>query len=302
MSNCPNRDIIIATCLVFFWPSSSLGPARAEEPDSPKRNPDALRLLADIRNAYQALPAYADRGEVAFKGTRTAPQGKHSIGSIEGTSMLRMMFLRPNRFVIQTDKHHLVSDGDQLIIADQPSKLYISKPAPKKTIDTHTITDGLDFMTSAELLLDIPLTFALETAAGLVRGQDPEHVLLDQDAKVRMEPDRVVDGEKAKSLLISEEDGKQRSDLRLIVDPNSKLVKRIEFTGIDDETTCTIVWTVRPISTAVPEANAFTYRPPPGFTKPKGNTLKAAAIMAVAKSIGRGFVTGLMRRSDAKRP
>lgn len=292
------RASAVPFCLALVCSSVVLGRAKTVAADAPTRDPDAVRLLHEVGNAYRALPAYVDRAEVVVT------LGEHRGDAIEESSTLRLTFLRPDRFAIETAKHDVVSNGETLTIANKPFKQYISTPAPKvETID-FGVTDGLDAMTSMELVLDMPLSVASGVLIHFVRGDDPMEAMLRQEDSLRIAPDTVLEGKPAKVLVIADDSGKQPMQIRLTVDPGSKLLKRMELTELGRGRNSKVVWTVQSISTKAPAAAAFAFRPAPGFVHAKGNTLKGTAVLSMAKSMAKywalGFSMGARQAAPSK--
>ena len=237
--------------------------ARAADLGKPA-DPRATALLDEVAKAYKGLTAYSDQGKfvIAMK-IEGKPQKQ--------TLPLKLTFVRPNKMDLDAGPVRMVSDGKTLTTTVIPLKRYTSVPAPGE-INFETFRQG---PTGAVLfggpsgapmfvLLNLLTAPDAAAAAGAARRLTPARPRGPQSRRRR-----------AKSLLIDQQEG---PDIRLDVDPATKLLSGIEF-QIDPKTLAknappgqkiTIEqfgWTSGAVKTQVAKDQSFAYEVPKGFAK-----------------------------------
>jgi hypothetical protein len=239
-------------------------PATARDPAPPAHDPEARRLLAEVVAAYKALQAYADRGEFAITTTiDDAPKTR--------TSPFSLAMARPNRIDLDADLVRILCDGTTLRTVVGPLKSYTETPAPAAiTLDT------FDDSPIGAFLFGGPLRTPLPVLMSLLLADDPAASILDRTGgRLRAEPDRKLGDRDVKALTIDRQD---EPDLRLLVDPATKLLVRMEqvigpqapAAGLPEGvqvSAITVAWVAGTLSTEAPKADAFATEPPKGFSR-----------------------------------
>ena len=182
-------------------------------------------------------------------------------------------FARPNKVVLDAGTVRLISDGKEATGILVKQKKYTVAPAPE-AINERTITQlPLPGATSAVMFGgadSLPITMLLS----LLSGDDPTKPLLEGAEALKFEPDRVVGDKKLKVLLI---DRPRSPDLRLVVDPTTKLLQSIELAFDLKEINATlpkeqqvkelsVAWSAGSIKTEVPK-DAFAFKAPDDYSK-----------------------------------
>jgi thiol-disulfide isomerase/thioredoxin len=150
-----------------------------------------------------------------------------------------------------------------------PFKKYSVTPAPK-TITPETFQAGA----LGSLLFGGPSARPMLVLLNLLVGSDPVKAIGELGSSIKLEDDRTVGGVPYKVLRITQEKG---PGLRLLVDPQSKLLKAIDLIydptdlfekGIQDNVTIDrLGWTAGTVATKDIPAGEFAFEPPQGFTK-----------------------------------
>lgn len=249
-------------------------PATAQEPKAPAISPEAKARLDALIAAYRALPAYADHGEV----TLVVKVGDRELKQVQAASIA---FARPNKLDVRTNFVRVVSDGSTVTSSVAPLKKYRVEPAPKKFAESSFRSGPLG---SVEFggIAGLPLVHALSLAI----GDDPQRLIEDFSPRVLVEPDREVDGVSYHVLRLDESDN---HDWRYLIDPKTGLLAAIELVVEGDALKSSIAggsthveslrWVPGAISTEVPGADVFAFKPEPGFT-PVGKLEAAPAAKA----------------------
>jgi hypothetical protein len=235
--------------------------AMADGPKSPPIEPEAKARLNALIGAYRALPAYSDHGEVKL----VVKVGDRELKQAQKASIA---FARPNKLDVQTDLVRLVCDGSNVTSSVAPLKKYFVSPAPKKFAES-TLRGGAIGAIEFGGIAGLPLVHVLN----LVIGDDPERLIYDFTPKVLAEPDQVVEGVSYKVLRLDESDN---HDWRFLIDPKSGLLSFVDLVVEGDATKSSIAggdthveslrWTAGAISTEVPPADTFAFKPSAGFT------------------------------------
>jgi hypothetical protein len=238
-------------------------PAAADDPAPPAHDPEARRLFDEVVAAYKALPAYADRGEFTSSVTINGTPQKR-------TTPFHLVFARPNRIALDAGIIRMISDGTTLRTLVEPTKSYTEAPAPA-AISLHTFVDS----PMEAFLFGGPLGTPLPILLSLLVADDPSATILEiTGGRLRAEPDRQHGGRPVKSLIIDRDDG---PDLRLLVDPQTDLLVRIEQVvgpGTPDVglpeglkvSEIEVAWSSGTISTEAPKDGTFAMEPPKGFS------------------------------------
>lgn len=246
--------------------AASLGLACAHAPaadPAAHNDPKAVELLAAVSRAYQALDAYSDHGEFVHALTVNGKAEKQSIA-------IRVSLLRPNKLDVDAGDVRMVSDGKTLTTVVATFKKYTAVPAPK-SITFETFRDG----PLGSLLFGGPSAPTSALFFSLLADPNAVKDLEEGEGALKLEPDRQLGGRPVRSVLIDMPKG---ADFRLLVDPDTKLLKGIDWV-VDPKdaaadappgqtvTVDRIGWSPGAVSSAVPKADAFAYVPPKGFDK-----------------------------------
>jgi thiol-disulfide isomerase/thioredoxin len=237
--------------LVFVGLGSAL-PARADE------QAGARAFWDEVVKAYRALPAYRDHGIWSLK---MAVEGK----PIEQSMPMSVRFARPNRFAIEAGPVRVSSDGTRLTTAVEPLKRYAITAAPAKLS-----LEAFDNNALGAMLLSGPGGAPLRLVLNLLVTEAPGADILAGSSGLVSEPDQTRDGQTHRVLRVEYKDG---PDLRLTINPDTKLVRRVEVLmkpseGLPpQEGRPELAWSSGPITTQPPPDGAFAFEPPAGFAK-----------------------------------
>jgi thiol-disulfide isomerase/thioredoxin len=236
--------------------------SRADGPDTTKHDPAARERLAEVARAYKGLNAYEDHGSFVMAM-------KHDGQAIRQTMTMPVKFVRPNKLVVDTDQVRLHCDGTLLTTSVVPLKKYSVAQAPKLP-RLETFRDNA----MGAILFSSPSGLPMSVLLNLLFREDAVPVLLEGSAGLKAEPDREIDGGPAQAVLIEQSRG---PDLRLLIDPKTKLLKGIELVvreqGREEAksqsqvTDLSFTWTSGAVSTEPPAEKAFVFEPPAGFTR-----------------------------------
>jgi thiol-disulfide isomerase/thioredoxin len=248
--------------------------AKAQNPKLPAIAPEAKARLDALIAAYRALPAYADHGEVSL----VVKVGARELKQVQKASIA---FARPNKVDVRTELVRVVSDGSNVTSSVSPLKKYFVGPAPKKFAESSLRGGPLGSIEFGGVA-GLPLVHVLS----LVIGDEPERLIYDFTPKVLAEDDQVIDGVSYKVLRLDESDN---HDWRFLIDPKTGLLAFIDLVVEGDAAKSSIAgadthveslrWAAGAISTVVPGAEAFAFKPETGFTK-VGPTEKPAEAKA----------------------
>jgi thiol-disulfide isomerase/thioredoxin len=230
---------------------------------TPAHDPEARRQLDEIARAYKALGAYADQGVFSMNMTINGKAENQSIP-------LHLTFARPNKLNLDAGVVRLVSDGTILTTAVAPLKQYTSATAPK-TLSIETIGQG----PAGSVLFGGPTSAPMIILSSLLLGDDAPKTILSLGGRLKAESGQKVGDASFPSLLLDQPEG---PDLRLVIDPATKLLKTIDLVVDPNDIARRapkelkveigrIGWTAGDVSTKTPEDKAFAYEPPKGYTK-----------------------------------
>jgi thiol-disulfide isomerase/thioredoxin len=232
-------------------------PRPAAKPSDPR----AKALLGEVARAYKNLTAYSDDGQFVEAMKIGEKSQKHTLP-------LKIRFVRPNKLDLDAGPVRLVSDGKTMTTTILPLKRYTIDPAPAE-INFDTLSQG---PMGAALFggLSGASTFVL---LNLLTSPDAAVALGQLGGSLQMAAeDPKAPG--ALALLLDNQDG---PDLRLEIDPATKLLTRIDFL-VDPEILTRsapgqklaierLGWTAGTVNTQVPKDLSFAYRAPKEFTK-----------------------------------
>ena len=144
-------------------------------------------------------------------------------GKVQKQSLpLKLTFVRPNKIDLETGAVRLVSDGKTMSTAIIPLKRYTTAPAPA-AVDVETFRQG----PTGAVLFGGPSGAPMFVLLNLLTAPDAAAALGQLGGSLQLAPeDPKAPAPKAPALLIDQEDG---PDIRLELDPATKLLNRIEF-------------------------------------------------------------------------
>ncbi len=237
--------------------------ASAAAPAKPA-DPKAKALLAEVAKAYKGLNSYTDEGQFVMAMTIGGKPQKQTIP-------LKLTFVRPNKMDFDAGPVRLVSDGKTLTTTVIPLKRYTSTPAPGE-INFETFRQG----PTGAVLFGGPSGAPMFVLLNLLTSPDPAAALGQLGGSLQLAPeDPKAAASGAQALLIDQQEG---PDIRLDVDPATKLLSRIEF-QIDPKTLSKsdpagqsisieqFGWTSGAVNTQVAKDRSFAYEVPKGFAK-----------------------------------
>lgn len=263
LNRLPLRGLYIAVCVGLIGAGLARWAFRATGAQESKSEiePEARRLLDEVAQVYRGLPAYVDEGSFTFMlKINDKPQ--------EQTTDLRIAFERPNKLAMESDGVRLASDGTTLLTTQSAVKKYIKQEAPEKISLATLLTGPLGAM-----LVGSPVQMPALILLGMLVDDRPVDRLVEGARSVVLEDDRKLDGQTLKSVMIEQEQG---PGLRLLIDPETRLLRRIELivpasqlqAKAPPKTTLSdlnIAWTSGAIQTEAPAPETFAANPPEGF-------------------------------------
>jgi thiol-disulfide isomerase/thioredoxin len=264
------------------------GAAFADDQKKDAYEPKARQLLGEVVQTYKSLPVYADHGELTLVAKRGTIQQK-------AATKRSVTFARPNKLVIDFGVGRLISDGNHVTAVLSPKKVYSTAPAPR-TIDFHTLND-LELVENVQkALVGGEVGLPLGVLIDLLGSDDAKGQILEGTDGLRLEADSEVEGKAVRSLLVDQSKG---PDIRLLVDPETRLVARISLVYNLEEVNAhapagqkfdavTLDWNAGQIAREVP-TDAFAFTPPEGFAK-----VDPAAPPAQAQGADKNLVDGLV--------
>jgi thiol-disulfide isomerase/thioredoxin len=228
----------------------------------PEKSPEAKGRLDAVSKAYRALEGYSDQGHIELAATI---DGKPRTE----TTAASLAFARPNKVRVDTDMVKLHSDGSTLSTSVTPLKRYISDPAPR-LIATDSLIDG----PMAATLFSGPVGLPPLLTLNFLVAEDPLKLIGDLAEGWTVEADAKVDG---KSFQVVRLDMSKGPDLRLLIDPETRLLGRIEVLFPKPEgdgpvpgTKVSIdscIWVAGAVETKAPAADVFAFKVPAGYEK-----------------------------------
>ncbi len=234
-------------------------PRPAEKPSDPR----AKALLGEVARAYKNLSSYSDEGQFIESMQIGEKSQKHTVP-------LKIRFVRPNKLDLDAGPVRLVSDGQTMTTTIIPLKRYTIDPAPAE----------INFDTLGQGPIGAALFGGLHGASmyvvlNLLTSPDAVAALGQLGGSFQMAPeDPKTPAPGALALVLDNQDG---PDLRLEIDPATKLLSRIDFL-IDAVTLARsapgqrltiehLGWTAGSVNTQVQRDLSFAYKAPKEFSK-----------------------------------
>jgi thiol-disulfide isomerase/thioredoxin len=226
---------------------------------APAHDPQARALLDQVASAYKSLPAYSDEGTL----TRTIRKGDETI---DRTAEVPLAFARPNRLSLAVEGVRLTCDGKNLTTTSDSLKRYLTRPAPAGLELADILVSPL-----GSILDGAPIESPSLTLLTLLLDDNAVPRILEDVASLHLEPQPVDAGLTALRI-----EAPARPSTRIIIDPQTKLIRRIERAISAESLTeaspasaslasYTLTWNSGPISTDPPPAETTTFTPPDGF-------------------------------------
>jgi thiol-disulfide isomerase/thioredoxin len=236
--------------------------AAADDAKPAEHDPKAKALLEEVAKAYKALEAYSDHGEFVLAATVDGKSEKVS-------SPMKISIVRPNKLRLEAGDVEAVSDGTTLTTAVVPFKKYAAAPAPR-TLAYETFRQG----PLGSILFGGPSAPAMHILLNLLVGDDAVKAVTGLGGKLVLDPDGKVDDVSCKAVRLDQAQG---ADIRLLIDPGTKLLKAIDLVfdakeladkGLAQKISIErFGWSAGAVATSnLPEAT-FAYTPPQGFAK-----------------------------------
>ncbi|MFO0887826.1 MAG: redoxin family protein [Isosphaeraceae bacterium] len=240
-------------------PATAQAPKVAPQPraEAKPADPKAVALLNEVSQAYKALGSYSDEGQFVMAMSVAGKAQKQSIP-------LKMAFVRPNKLDLDAGAVRLVSDGKTMTTAIVPLKRYTTQEAPKD-LSIETFRQG----PLGAVLFGGPTGAPMFVLLNLLTGSDASAAVGQLGGSLQLAPGN------PQALLIDQAEG---PDIRLDVDPATRLLSRIEF-QVDAKTLARAAeagqkmeiqdfgWQAGKVSTQVPKDQAFAYEVPKNFSK-----------------------------------
>lgn len=235
------------------------GVAKAAHAEAPPADPKAKQLLDEVIKTYKGLTSYADQGKFVLNLSENGKPKNQS-------SPLRLTISRPNKVDFDAGLVRMVSDGKTLTTSVEPLKQYLSADAPK-AVTFETFRQG----PAGSAIFGGPTGPPMLILLNLLVGDDPAKVIEELDGGLKF-------GKEHKDGLSLMLDRKEGPDFEMIVDPETKLLKKINLV-IDPEilaktaaggnkiTIDQFGWDAGTVSTKPPAADAFAFAPPKDFKK-----------------------------------
>jgi thiol-disulfide isomerase/thioredoxin len=261
---------LAATILVGFGFADTWAAAQEPKPATKARaeakpaDPAATALLAEVSRAYKSLGSYTDEGQFVMNMTVAGKPQKQSLP-------LKLTFVRPNKLDLDAGPVRLVSDGKTMTTAIIPLKRYTTQDAPTD-LTIETFRQG----PLGAVLFGGPAGAPMFVMLNLLTGSDPTAAIGQLGGSLQLaSQDSKAVAPKAPALLIDQANG---PDIRLAIDPVTKLISRIDF-EIDPKTLARSAqagqpveikefgWRAGAVSTQVAKDRSFAYEVPKNFSK-----------------------------------
>jgi thiol-disulfide isomerase/thioredoxin len=224
-------------------------------------DPRAKSLLQEVAKAYKALGTYTDQGQFVIAMTIDGKEQKQVLP-------LKLTFVRPNKMELDAGPVRVVSDGKTLTTAILPLKRYTRAAAPEE-ISFETFRQG----PTGAVLFGGPSGPAMFLLLSLLTSSDAPASLAQLGGSLQLAPEDNT--APAPALLIDQQDG---PDIRLGVDPATKLLSRIDF-QVDPQDLARRApagqkisveqfgWISGAVETQLAKNRSFSYEPPKEFAK-----------------------------------
>jgi thiol-disulfide isomerase/thioredoxin len=258
----PLRTLLTGLACGLFVAVGPACQAPAADAKAAANDPKAQQLLDDVARAYQHLGTYADHGEFVLAAT---VDGKAE--SVK--SPMTISLERPNKLRLDAGEVQVASDGKTMTTAVVPFKKYTAAAAPK-AITFETFRQG----PVGSMLFGGPSAPCMFIVLNMLVGSNPAKTIGGLGGVLVLEADREVGGVACKALRVDQPQG---PDYRLLIDPQSKLLKAVDMVldpkelaekGIQDKVKIErFGWTAGAIATKDLPGDTFAYEPPKGFSK-----------------------------------
>ncbi len=208
------------------------------------------------------MKSYSDEGELVLEVVGAAKTKQQKLP-------IHVAFARPNKISLDLDDVMVASDGKTLLTSIVPLKRFNQTEAPK-AITFRTFEGG-----PIESVLSSALGMQSTVLMKLLLEEDAEKALLKMSGGVVLSgPDEKVGDQTLKSIVLPLEG----PDFKILIDPKTKQVKKVETVFSKEELASTLeassdakdlklYWTPGKISTDSVPADAFVIKPPKGFEK-----------------------------------
>ena len=210
----PVRTLLTGLACGLFLTVGPACQAPAADPKPAANDPKAQQLLEEVARAYQHLGAYADHGEFVLAAT---VGGK----SESNKSPMKISLERPNKLRLDAGQVEVASDGKTMTTAVVPFKKYTAEAAPK-AITFETFRQG----PLGSILFGGPSGPCMFVVLNMLVGNDPAKTIGALGGVLVLDADREVDGTPCKALRIDQPQG---PDIRLLVDPKTKLLRAVDM-------------------------------------------------------------------------
>jgi thiol-disulfide isomerase/thioredoxin len=224
-------------------------------------DPRARALLEEVAKAYKALGSYTDSGQFVVAMTIDGKEQKQVLP-------LKLTLVRPNKMDLDAGAVRVVSDGKTLTTAILPLKRYTTAKAPEE-ISFETFRQG----PTGAVLFGGPTGPPMFVLLNLLTAPDAAAALGQLGGSLQLAPEDP--SAPSPALLIDQPEG---PDIRLGVDPVTKLLARIDFL-IDPKDVAKSAppgqkisieqfgWTSGQVASQVAKERSFAYEAPKGFAK-----------------------------------
>ncbi len=250
---------LICGLLVAVGPACQ---APAADPQPAANDPKAQQLLEDVAQAYQNLGAYSDHGEFVLAATLD--------GKFESDKLpVKISFERPNKLRLEAGEVQVACDGKTMTTLVAPFKKYSTQPAPK-AITFETFRQG----PVGSILFGGPSGPCMHIVLNLLAGSGVAKTVAPFGGVLVLDGNRELDGVSCKALRIDQTQG---PDIRLVIDPQTKLLRAVDMVfdpkelaekGIQGKVTIDRYgWAPGAIATKDLPAGTFAFQPPQGFSK-----------------------------------
>lgn len=209
------RRMILAVGLLGLPAILGFASAWGDEPRLNLVEPEARRLLGDVAKAYRELPVVDAEGELTLAVTTIQGKARRDVFP------MIVRYARPDKVVLVHGPVRLISDGKTLHTVVEPLRQYSSAEAPKAvTFDTLRSSAAMGPLFGGIHGFPLFLLVALATE------EDAAKTLTMGVGGMKLEEDRKIDGKVYRCLFA---DWPRGTGYRILVDPDSKLIARIEM-------------------------------------------------------------------------
>ena len=257
--------IRVASCLVYLLLGGVASGAPVDDSAWARSDPEAKTRFEQTAAAYKLLAHYEDRG--TFRRTIRLAERERA-----ENAPLSLKFARPAKIVLEAGEVRVVADGKTVTTILVPTKRYLTSQSA--SLDVTAIADG----PAGAILLGGATGPPAQLLLNLLLGSNPAAALPDRATALKSEPDRAIEGKTLGALRVELGD---EPALRLLIDPQSHLIRRMEYI-LNDRATLdrlpksvgavgemTMAWDSGPIGTDSIADESFAFKAPAGFEKLK---------------------------------